>query len=146
MKSNMKNNDFALCNITVMFEQPFWIALFERNCGGRYEACKVTFGAEPKDAEVYDFLLRSYGRLRFSPAIAAEQKISAKTNPKRLQREIAKGLESRAIGTKAQQALKLQHDEDKFRRKAASREQKELEKERLFELKQQKRREKHKGH
>ena len=42
--------------LTVLFEQPFWIGILERSGEGRYEACKVTFGAEPRDAEVYDFL------------------------------------------------------------------------------------------
>ena len=31
--------------ITVMFEEPFWIALYERESGGKYEVCKITFGA-----------------------------------------------------------------------------------------------------
>lgn len=142
----MSSSEQLSCVITVLFEQPFWIALFERSDGRRYEVCKITFGAEPKDNEVYELLLKGYGRLRFSPAVCEKAEHTAKINPKRLQREITKQLENRPIGTKAQQALKLQHDEDKLRRKQISREQKELEKQRLFELKQQKRREKHKGH
>ena len=46
--------------LTVLFEQPFWIGILERSGERRYEACKITFGAEPRDAEVYDFLLRNY--------------------------------------------------------------------------------------
>ena len=40
-------------SLTVTFEAPFWIGLYERESDGAYEVCKITFGAEPKDYEVY---------------------------------------------------------------------------------------------
>ena len=49
------------------------------------------------------------------------------------------------IGTKSQQTLKLQQEQLKTERKIVSREQREVEKQRQFELKQQKRKEKHRG-
>ncbi|WP_320956610.1 DUF2992 family protein, partial [Enterocloster asparagiformis] len=49
------------------------------------------------------------------------------------------------IGTKSQQALGLQHEQMKTERKVLSRQKREEEKQRLFELKQQKRKEKHRG-
>ena len=58
--------------LTVYFEDPFWVGLFERGGGGTWEACKVTFGPEPKDHEVYAFLLENHRRLQFSPAIAGQ--------------------------------------------------------------------------
>lgn len=69
-----------------------------------------------------------------------------KKNPKRLQREVRKQLEDTGIGTKSQQALKLQQEQGKQERRKKSREQKQAEAERMFELKQQKKIEKHKGH
>ena len=50
------------------------------------------------------------------------------------------------IGTKSQQALKLQQEQNKQERKEKSRKKKEAEEQRMFELKQRKKREKHKGH
>ena len=50
------------------------------------------------------------------------------------------------VGTKSQQAMQKQYEEKKLERKQRSREQKEAEKQRLLELKQQKRKEKHRGH
>ena len=50
------------------------------------------------------------------------------------------------IGTKSQQALQMQREEMKTERRQKSREQREAEKQRLFDLKQQKRKEKHRGH
>ena len=51
--------------LTILFNNPFWIGVFEKYEGEEYEACKVTFGAEPKEAEVYDFVLKNYYRLKF---------------------------------------------------------------------------------
>ena len=105
---------------------------------------KVTFGAEPKDYEIYEFVLKNYNGLRFSPAIETVIKEQTK-NPKKLQREIHKSMSAKGIGTKSQQALQLQHEQCKQQRKAKSREEKVAEEKRLFELKQQKKKEKHRG-
>ena len=56
-----------------------------------------------------------------------------------------KQVQNIGIGTKSQQALKLQQEQLKTERKIVSREQREAEKQRQFELKQQKRKEKHRG-
>lgn len=56
--------------LTVFFEEPFWVGLFECISEGKLSVCKVTFGAEPKDYEVYDFVLKNYYQLRFSLAVA----------------------------------------------------------------------------
>ena len=132
--------DKVSCRLTVFFEEPFWIGVFERISEGKLSVCKVTFGAEPKDYEVYDFVLRNYYRLKFSPAVATDVK-EAVRNPKRVQREVRKQVQNTGIGTKSQQALKLQQEQ----LKTESREQREAEKQRQFELKQQKRKEKHRG-
>ena len=66
-------------------------------------------------------------------------------NPKRLQRQIRKETAATGIGTKSQQALQMQREENKLVRKALSRKQREAEKQHQFELKQQKRKEKHRG-
>ena len=49
------------------------------------------------------------------------------------------------IGTKSQQALQLQREEHKLMRKTISKEKREAEKQRRYDLKQQKRKEKHRG-
>ena len=82
--------------------------------------------------------------MRFSPAVATDVK-EAGRNPKRVQREVRKQVQNTGIGTRSQQALKLQQEQLKTERKIVSREQQEVEKQRRFELKQQKRKEKHKG-
>ena len=69
----------------------------------------------------------------------------AKKNPKKRQRDIEKSLGKTGIGTKSQQALKLQQEQRKLERKVKSREEKQAEADRQFELKQQKKKEKHRG-
>ena len=130
--------------LTVFFAEPFWVGVFERVSDGKLSACKVTFGAEPKDYEIYDFVLKNYYRLRFSPAVATGVK-EAGRNPKRVQREVRKQVQNTGIGTKSQQVLKFQQEQLKTERKIVSREQREAEKQWQFELKQQKRKEKHRG-
>ena len=63
-----------------------------------------------------------------------------------MQRNVKKQMQENGIGTKSQQALKMQQEQNKQERKLRSRERKEADKQRMFELKQQKKREKHKGH
>lgn len=130
--------------LTVFFEEPFWVGIFECISEGKLSVCKVTFGAEPKDYEVCDFVLKNYYQLRFSPAVATDVK-EAGRNPKRIQRQVRKQVQNIGIGTRSQQALKLQREQLKTKRKTVSREQREAEKQRQFELKQQKRKEKHRG-
>ena len=131
--------------LTVYFDDPFWVGVFERIEDDKLSAAKVTFGTEPKDYEVYEFILKHYDSLQFSPAVATVIK-EVKRNPKRMQRDVKKQLQDTGIGTKSQQALKLQQEQNKQSRKVKSREQKLSEAERLFELKQQKKKDRHRGH
>lgn len=132
-------------SLTILFENPFWIGLYERIDNEKYEVCKITFGAEPKDYEVYDFLLYNWNKLRFSPPVRTDNVEERRINPKRMQREISGQLQDKGIGTKAQQALKLQHEQGKIERKIQNREQKEAEKERQYALRQEKKKAKHRG-
>ena len=131
--------------LSVFFEEPFWIGIYERMEGKKIEACKITFGAEPKDYEIYSLLNENWINLRFSPPIIGTELAQRKINPKRMQREISHQMQNPGIGTKAQQALKALQEENKTERKIRSKQKKEEEKERQFELRQQKKKEKHKG-
>ena len=99
-------------SLTVFFEDPFWVGVFERIEDGKLSACKVTFGAEPKDYEVWDYILHHYYELVFSPAVETEIRQVA-DNPKRRSRNARKHLENAGIGTKSQQALQRQREEMK---------------------------------
>ena len=132
-------------SLTVFFEEPFWIGVFERIDDGKLSVCKVTFGAEPKDYDVWEFVLRHYDELVFSPAMDMETRKTA-DNPKRRLRNVRKQMERRGIGTKSQQALQLQREELKTEHRQISREQRNAEAQRRFEMKQLKKKEKRRGH
>ena len=131
--------------LTVYFEDPFWVGIFERSIDEKLSVCKVIFGAEPKDNEVLELVLNRYSKLKYSTEIQYEKVFKEKVNPKRVQRDVKKQLNNKGVGTKSQQALKLQQEKNKTIRKIKTKEQKELEKEKMYSLKQQKKREKHKG-
>ena len=137
--------DKASGKLTVYFEEPFWVGVFERIEDGKLSVAKVIFGAEPKDYEVQQYIQKYYASLKFSPAVDTVVR-DIKRNPKRMQREAKRQMQETGIGTKSQQALKLQQEHNKQERKTRSREKKEAEEQRMFEIKQQKKREKHKGH
>ena len=117
--------DKVIGRLTVFFEDPFWVGVFERIENGRLSAAKVTFGAEPK----------------VETAVKP-----AHRNPKRAQREAGRQTAQVGIGTKSQQALQLQQEQNKQVRKRQSRARKQADAKRLYALKQQQKREKHKGH
>lgn len=129
-----------------MFENPFWIGLFERIDQQGLSVCKVTFGAEPTDKEVLEFVDKNWHQLQFSQAVETQSILETKKNPKRQIREAKKRMQSQGIGTKSQQALKLQQEQNKTERKQRSKDEREAEKQRRFDLRQSKKKEKHKGH
>lgn len=131
--------------LTVYFDDPFWVGVYERKTGDVLEVAKVVFGKEPKDYEVFYFLLEEWENLRFSPPVEEKIKVESKINPKRMQRAINKQLTQTGVGTKAQQALKLQHEQTVLKRKEFNKQKTEEEKLLQFELKQHKKKEKHRG-
>lgn len=131
--------------LTVFFENPFWVGVFEMVCNGRMFVSKTVFGGEPKDAEVYAFILKNYNRLSYG-VFPSEEIREKRMNPKKLKRKIKAELEKSGTGTKSQQALKKMLEEKKNSAKVRRRADKEAEEQKKFDLKQKKKKEKHKGH
>ena len=131
--------------VKVFFQDPFWIGLCERTDSRGCSVCKITFGPEPKEYEVQEFISQNWYRLSFSPAVAEAVRRTEHKNPKRILRQVKKQMNQTGIGTKSQQALKLQHEENREMRRSLSKEKREEEEQRKFALRQQKRKEKHRG-
>lgn len=131
--------------LTIFFEDPFWVGVFESIENETLSVAKVTFGAEPKEHEIMEFMLKHYDRLQFSPTVVTVLKES-KRNPKSLQRKVRKQMQKVGIATKSQQALKLQQEQNQLERVQRYQKKKKEDQMRMFELKQQKKRKKHKGH
>ena len=133
-------------SFTVYFEDPFWVGVYQREESGRCAVCKVTFGAEPRDHQVYEFLLQHWSQLKFSPSLPGTSQQERRPNPKRLHRQIRAQMRQQGVGTKAQQMLKLQQEQQHTERKAKARAQAAEQQERRFALRQEKRRKRHRGH
>ena len=131
--------------LTVLFDAPFWVGVFERVEDDKLTVAKVIFGAEPKDYEVYEFILKNFYHLKFSPSLVIENNHTFE-NPKRKQRAVRKQMQKTGIGTKSQQALQLQLEDRKIELKNFNKAQQAVLKQHQFELKKQKHKEKHRGH
>lgn len=131
--------------LTVLFEEPFWVGIYERADDEGLSVSRVVFGAEPKDYEVYSYFNRNWKNLRFSPCVETKAEETAEMSPKRRQRVIARQLHQTGIGTKAQQAIKLLQEQSAEQRIIRRRTLTEQEKEQRFLLRQQKKRLKHRG-
>ena len=75
------DNNFASLSMSIICPSEIWVGVFERISEGELSVCKVTFGEGPKDYEIYDFVLKNYYWLRFSPAVATDEKEACR-NPK----------------------------------------------------------------
>lgn len=65
-----------------------------------------------------------------------------RVNPKRVQKLSKKQVSNNGVGTKAQQALKLQHEEAKLERRRNNREKWKVEEQMKFKLRQKRKKEK----
>ena len=131
--------------LTVLHDGQFWIGIFEHADEGRYGACRVVFGAEPSDEEVFAFVLGEWARLPLSEPVACETHEMAR-NPKRRQRETAREARRAKPSTKAQLALAEQRDAMAQKSAEHRRELREEERRRRFEQRQQKAKRKRRGH
>jgi hypothetical protein len=132
--------------LTVFFDDPFWVGVCETTEDDKLTACRIVFGSEPKDYEVYAYILQNWYRLQFSPPVPSESHEAIRINPKRMQRQAKAQLEQTGVGTKAQQALKAQQEMNKNIRKQTARQRSDMENDRIFKIKQEKKKKKHKGH
>lgn len=134
--------------LTIYFDCPFWVGVFEVFENSSIRTCKVVFGCEPKDGEVYNLILNDYYKLQFSSPLQVDAnfKRPKSNNPKRLQRQIKDSIKQQGIGAKSQQALQKQREQNKIKHNIYNKQQKNFEKQMKYEMKKAKKKEKHKGH
>lgn len=140
--------------MTVYFDGAFWSALVEfTDSKKRYKAFRYVFGKEPKDDTIRHFVdfslgkwLRRYDKFETNLSVEALAISQKKKNPKRLQREINKAKRKPAVSTKAQLVMQEMHEQAKKMKQSDRKLRRELEKERKFTLKQEKRHQKKRGH
>jgi hypothetical protein len=99
--------------LTVYFDDPFRVGIFEREEENGYCVSRLIFGTEPTDVQLYEYVQRGYVHLDFSQPVKDQIRSIQKKNFKRMQREVRKEVDEAGIGTKAQQAVKLQIEANK---------------------------------
>ena len=87
-------------SLTVSYEGPFWVGVFERVENGKLYVAKVVFGSE----KIFEFINDNYHKLQLSLEVDVQMKTDK--NPKRRLKEAKKEICHRGVGTKAQEALK----------------------------------------
>lgn len=134
-------------SLVVYFEDPFWVGVCERLEDDLLQAAKVTFGAEPKDAEVWELVCTHWHALDFSPCVdACAHAKGLPANPKRRQRAARRAVAFRGASTRSQLALSRARELEKQEHQSARRERREALTAAKYAKKKQKRKEKHGGH
>lgn len=130
--------------LRVYFEQGKWIGVFERIEEEMLCVHKIYFDHEPKDYEVYAYVL--HHELIFSKTNAVPfVKQKAIKSAKRRIREATLEVHKCGISTKSQISLQLELQQRKDSRKQSRKVQKQQEKEAAFKQRQAKRKSKHRG-
>ncbi len=139
----------ATIKATVFFDKCFWIGAFERTDKEGYAVARHIFGGEPSDPEVHEFVLHHYHELKFGEAKEINIQIQ-RMNPKRVQREVRREMErmkeTARPSTLAQDYMREELEKKKLEKKSISSAEKQARKDEQFSLKQEKRKEKHRGH
>lgn len=138
-------DNLGLIKLTVMFEKQWWVGIFEKIDITGYSVAREVFGSEPTDPEVYQFVIKNIDGLKFSRPTEENYEIK-KINPKRMLREAKKEQSKLSVMTKAYDVLRIEMEKNKKQKKVVSAREKELQKQIKYELKQSKRKEKHRGH
>ncbi len=139
----------ATIKATLFFENRFWVGTFERTDKEGYAVARHIFGREPSDPEIHEFVLKSYHELKFGEAKEINIQIQ-RMNPKRAQREVRREMarmkEMTQPSTQAQDYMREEIEMKKKDKKSISSAEKQVRKDNQFALRQEKRKEKHRGH
>lgn len=88
-------------SLTIVYEPPFYKAIFERRFDSTYEVSQVNLGpSEPKLTLIYDLVIHHWNKIIFfKQTVCASSVSERKINPKRLQRLAKKSIQY-GVGTK----------------------------------------------
>jgi hypothetical protein len=134
-----------------MFEPPFWVVLFERIDEKQYAVAREVIGtSEPTNTELMLFLdTLDCNRLQYTIPVENGKPQKNKISFKKMQREAKKATEQsdyKHTYTKAHEELKKQQQLKKQEMKSLAGKERNEKEEQKFELRQQKKKEKLRGH
>lgn len=139
----------AIIKATIFFEKRFWVGTFERTDKEGYAVARHIFGGEPSDPEIHEFILNHFHELKFGTPKEIQIEIQ-RMNPKRIQRQVRREMEkmreSARPSTLAQDYMREELEKNKKLKKSISSAEKQARKEEQFALRQEKKKEKQRGH
>lgn len=139
----------AIIKATIFFDKRFWVGTFERTDKAGYAVARHIFGDDPSDPEIYEFVLNHYLELKFGEAKEIHIQIQ-RMNPKRVQREVRREMgklkETTKPSTMAQDYMREEIEKNKKEKKSITSAEKQARKNLQFAIKQEKRKQKHRGH
>jgi hypothetical protein len=134
---------------TVYFEGPFWVGLLESEEGGRLVVARHVYGAEPTNAELLRFMLYEYHLMPRSAVSIADAPSGrsgpSRPSPKRAIREARKAM-LRGPSSRSREALSSALEASKGESEAERRVRERADEERLFALRAERKKERHRGH
>lgn len=134
--------------LTIYYDGQFWVGVIEIQENGRLKAYRYVFGTEPSDTEVLEFVnqrLLAVIEKSMQIGINGKWNLNKKINPKRLQRQVAKEMKQKGISTQAQEAIKEDIERRKVESKKLKKQRDDAFKQKQWEIKKQKAKQKHKG-
>ena len=133
-------------NFIVTFENPFWVGIIKIEDNNKIRVARWVFGSEPSEAEIYDFLYKDYNKLKFHEVQIDKINKEYHKNPKRIQKEIRQMKQKVVNLKKSYDIIKKQYENMKVERKKNKSIKKHENDEQIFKLKQEKKKQKHRGH
>lgn len=136
--------------VSIVYDEPFWIALFESFYEGTYSVAREVIGtSEPTTSDIVMFFKRlDWQRLHYTVPIVEERQKKYEISFKKQQKLTQKTMKTsnyKYVYSKAQEELKKQQEQDHKMKKASARHQREEDRKRKFEIRQAKKKQKHKG-
>jgi len=140
-----------MATMTVFFDDPFWVAVLELHHDRHVRAVRHVFGAEPSDAELYQYLLchgtALLARAAQASAVTEDRPAPARIrNPKRLARAAARAAALPRPSTAAQDSVRRDLELRKQAAVQRGREHGEEHAEHRRKVRRAKSRARHRGH
>ncbi|PTJ74940.1 YjdF family protein [Staphylococcus kloosii] len=133
-------------DLSLFHNGQFFVALVEYKTEGKSKFVKYTFGTEPNDEQILNFIHYKLLPLLNATQTTVDTKVkSNKVNPKRIQRQVVKAQRAHKDITKAQLAIKEEQQLHKKQCKKLSKAKKDAFKARKRKIKREKAKAKHKG-
>lgn len=136
--------------VTLLYDGTKWVALFERQSAAGRAACELFCGfSEPMLPDLYTMLLQVYPTLEFSQPVADDREESAlvrKLNFKRMQRESRQLVENSDALVSVREITREERSRQKVVKAAAAKAEREAHADYKYQLKQEKKKAKQRGH